>query len=69
MPIYEYRCNQGHDCEFLLRVGEEPAACPECGLALTRRWSTVNVNYNEIQRVFDPDYVPRTSRSPAKEPD
>ena len=29
MPIYEYACGCGHEFEYLVRNGEQPA-CPEC---------------------------------------
>ena len=41
MPIYEYDCCAcGHRFETLVRRGDEPTACPECGAEdLQRAWS------------------------------
>lgn len=37
MPIYEYRCDDGHEVEVIQSITEEPLEkCPECG-APTRR--------------------------------
>lgn len=37
MPIYEYRCDDGHEVEVMQSITEEPLEkCPECG-ATTRR--------------------------------
>ena len=37
MPIYEYRCDDGHEVEVMQSITEEPLeTCPECG-APTRR--------------------------------
>ena len=37
MPIYEYRCDKGHEVEVMQSITEEPLEeCPECG-ATTRR--------------------------------
>jgi putative FmdB family regulatory protein len=40
MPLYEYRCENGHTVELLQRMGEgPPSACPECGRELRRVYS------------------------------
>lgn len=32
MPIYSYRCPQGHDFEKLVqKVNDDPQPCPRCG--------------------------------------
>ena len=37
MPIYEYRCDEGHEVEVMQSISEDPLEkCPECG-APTRR--------------------------------
>ena len=37
MPIYEYRCDEGHEVEVMQSISEPPLEeCPECG-APTRR--------------------------------
>jgi putative FmdB family regulatory protein len=48
VPVYEYRCRQGHDVELLLPIGSPAPAdgCQECGTALVRRYSRVGVRYD-----------------------
>ena len=37
MPIYEYRCDEGHEVELMQSISDDPIeSCPECG-APTRR--------------------------------
>lgn len=37
MPIYEYRCDKGHEVDVIQSMSEDPLSeCPECG-APTRR--------------------------------
>lgn len=45
MPVFEYRCQGcGDELEVIVLPSEQPpAACPECGGALRRRWSRVGV--------------------------
>ena len=46
MPVYEYRCERGHDLELLQPIGAEaPGACPRCGTRLQKRFSRVAVRY------------------------
>jgi putative FmdB family regulatory protein len=46
MPVFEYRCSSCRAThEVILLAGEvPPAACPDCGGALERRWSRVGVS-------------------------
>lgn len=47
MPIYEYRCERGHEVELLqpLGAGAPEEGCPRCGTPLRRRFSRVAVRY------------------------
>jgi putative FmdB family regulatory protein len=37
MPIYEYRCDEGHEVEVIQPITEEPLEkCPECGAPARR---------------------------------
>ncbi len=49
MPVYEYRCTDGHDSEALRPLGAGPPAdgCPACGNPLRKRFSRVAVRYQE----------------------
>lgn len=40
MPLYEFRCENGHILEVRLGFEDKkPDTCPECGVKLSRVWS------------------------------
>jgi len=47
VPVYEYRCEQGHACELLQPLGAGPPerGCEVCGAALRKQVSRVGVRY------------------------
>ncbi|HEX6117682.1 MAG TPA: FmdB family zinc ribbon protein [Solirubrobacterales bacterium] len=46
MPIYEYRCEDGHEFEVVQRMTEDPVtACEVCGKPVARVFSPVAVHY------------------------
>jgi putative FmdB family regulatory protein len=46
MPIYEYRCEQGHTFEVLQRITEDPlAACQTCEAPVERVYHPVAVHF------------------------
>jgi putative FmdB family regulatory protein len=46
MPIYEYRCRNGHDFEVFQSMTEEPVSrCPECGAPVERVFRPVAVHF------------------------
>jgi putative FmdB family regulatory protein len=46
MPIYEYRCRNGHEFEVFQSMSEEPVSkCPECGAAVERVFRPVAVHF------------------------
>ena len=46
MPIYEYRCENGHNFEVMQRMTDDPvAACPECGAPVERVFHPVAVHF------------------------
>jgi putative FmdB family regulatory protein len=46
MPLYEYRCENGHTFEVIQRMSDEPVtACPECGAAVQRVFHPVAVHF------------------------
>ena len=46
MPIYEYRCESGHNFEVMQRMTDDPvAACPECGAPVERVFHPVAVHF------------------------
>lgn len=46
MPIYEYRCENGHLFEVMQRITEDPVTtCPDCGAAVQRVFHPVAVHF------------------------
>jgi putative FmdB family regulatory protein len=46
MPIYEYRCHNGHDFEVFQSMSDDPVeVCEVCGAPVDRVFSPVAVHY------------------------
>jgi putative FmdB family regulatory protein len=46
MPIYEYRCDNGHLVEVLQKITDDPVTvCEECGAAMQRVFHPVAVHF------------------------
>ena len=46
MPIYEYRCERGHDFEVFQRMADDPmTACTACGAPAQRVFSPIAVHF------------------------
>jgi putative FmdB family regulatory protein len=46
MPIYEYRCRNGHEFEVFQSMSEDPVArCGECGAPVERVFHAVAVHF------------------------
>jgi putative FmdB family regulatory protein len=46
MPIYEYRCEQGHTFEVMQRMTDDPlASCSTCGAPVQRVFHPVAVHF------------------------
>ena len=46
MPIYEYRCENGHQFEIFQTMSEDPVAtCQECGAPVERVFHPVAVHF------------------------
>jgi putative FmdB family regulatory protein len=46
VPIYEYRCNNGHVFEVMQRMSDHPVAtCQECGAPVERVFHPVAVHF------------------------
>jgi len=46
MPIYEYRCTNGHRFEVLQRIADDPITeCEECGAPATRVLHPVAIHF------------------------
>ena len=46
MPIYEYRCENGHLVEVMQKITDDPVTvCEECGAAMQRVFHPVAVHF------------------------
>jgi putative FmdB family regulatory protein len=46
MPVYEYRCENGHTFEVLQRMSDDPVTeCQECGAPVQRVFHPVAVHF------------------------
>jgi putative FmdB family regulatory protein len=46
MPIYEYRCENGHLFEVMQKISEDPVTtCPECGAPVQRVFHPIAVHF------------------------
>jgi putative FmdB family regulatory protein len=46
MPIYEYRCENGHQFEVIQSMSEDPVtACEECGAPVERVFHPIAVHF------------------------
>ena len=46
MPLYEYRCENGHTFEVMQRMSDDPvSACQECGAPVQRVFHPVAVHF------------------------
>jgi putative FmdB family regulatory protein len=46
MPIYEYRCENGHLIEVMQKITDDPVTvCEECGAAMARVFHPVAVHF------------------------
>jgi len=60
MPIYEYRCGNGHEFEVFQSMSEDPVSeCPECGAAVERVFRPVAVHFKG-SGFYTTDYARKT---------
>ena len=46
MPVYEYRCENGHQFEVTQRMSDDPVtACPTCGASVKRVFHPIAVHF------------------------
>ena len=66
MPIYEYRCRNGHEFEVFQSMSEDPVSrCPECAAPVERVFRPVAVHFKG-SGFYSTDYA--RGRSDGKEP-
>ncbi len=67
MPIYEYRCEQGHTFEVMQRMSDDPVtACETCELPVQRVFHPVAVHFKG-SGFYNTDYGTRKRAREMKE--
>jgi putative FmdB family regulatory protein len=67
MPIYEYKCENGHMFEVMQRMSDDPlTACPECGAPVQRVFHPVAIHFKG-SGFYNTDYGKRKRGAAAKE--
>src|SRR5215218_1421517 len=65
MPIYEYRCRNGHEFEVFQSMSEDPVSrCGECGAPVERVFHPVAVHFKG-SGFYTTDYAKAGSKSKA----
>ncbi len=60
MPIYEYRCEQGHSFEVMQRISEDPlSSCTSCSAPVHRVFHPVAVHFKG-KGFYNTDYGTRS---------
>jgi putative FmdB family regulatory protein len=67
MPIYEYRCRNGHEFEVFQSMAEEPVSrCGECGAPVERVFHPVAVHFKG-SGFYTTDYAREASKAAASD--
>jgi putative FmdB family regulatory protein len=67
MPIYEYKCDNGHSFEVMQRMSDDPLIdCSQCGAAVQRVFHPVAIHFKG-SGFYNTDYGKRTRGGAAKE--
>src|SRR5438270_6648140 len=67
MPIYEYRCENGHNFEVMQRITDDPvASCTVCGASVQRVFHPVAVHFKG-SGFYNTDYGTRRRAREQKE--
>src|SRR5918997_3839763 len=65
MPIYEYRCDEGHTFEVLQRMSDDPVeACTTCEAPVRRVFHPVAIHFKG-SGFYNPDYGKRGAKPAA----
>jgi putative FmdB family regulatory protein len=69
MPIYEYRCKNGHTFEVIQSMSDDPVeACEQCGAPVERVFHPVAVHFKG-SGFYSTDYKSKTKASASKDGD
>ena len=67
MPIYEYKCENGHTFEVMQRMSDDPLTeCTECGAPVQRVFHPVAIHFKG-SGFYNTDYGKRKRGASAKE--
>ena len=67
MPIYEYRCENGHVFDVMQRMSEDPLAeCVECGAPVKKVLQPVGISFKG-SGFYSTDYNKQASKPESKE--
>ncbi len=65
MPIYEYKCENGHVFDVMQKLAEEPlTACVECGAPVRKVLHPVGISFKG-SGFYSTDYSKKSSKEPA----
>src|SRR4029450_417120 len=69
MPIYEYRCENGHTFEVIQSMSDDPVeACQRCGAQVERVFHPVAVHFKG-SGFYSTDYKSKTKAASSKDGD
>jgi putative FmdB family regulatory protein len=69
MPIYEYRCRNGHEFEVIQRMSDDPVqSCQECGAPVERVFHPVAVHFKG-SGFYSTDYKGKTGAAASADGD
>jgi putative FmdB family regulatory protein len=69
MPIYEYRCENGHTFEVIQSMSDDPVeACEQCGAPVERVFHPVAVHFKG-SGFYSTDYKSKTKAASSKDGD
>jgi putative FmdB family regulatory protein len=69
MPIYEYRCTNGHTFEVVQRMSDDPVeTCEECGAPVERVFHPVAVHFKG-SGFYTTDYKTKSKTTSGKDGD
>lgn len=69
MPIYEYRCEKGHEFELLQGFSDDPAeSCEVCGAPVQRVYHPVAIHFRG-SGFYTTDYARKAKAEPATSKD
>lgn len=67
MPIYEYKCENGHVFDIMQRMSEDPLTeCVECGAPVRKVLHPVGISFKG-SGFYSTDYSNKSSKTDSKE--